>query len=160
MCINVSRNTAPPCNIGLHASSQHCPKIMRFIFCDVRPCGFVGLNPTRGMDVCLRLFCFCYPTDPPSKESCRLCIRLRNWKSGQGSTMGCRAIIISIRLLIFTGVKSRLYQGPLNEVVSLDEISDSDLSNPVEQTCQQQYESIMDFTRSRTPDLPACSIMP
>jgi hypothetical protein len=30
--------------------------------------------------------------DPPSKESYRLCIGLRNWKSGQGPTKGCRAI--------------------------------------------------------------------
>jgi hypothetical protein len=29
--------------------------------------------------------------DPPSKESYRLCKRLRNWKSGQGPTKGCRA---------------------------------------------------------------------
>jgi hypothetical protein len=30
--------------------------------------------------------------DPPSKDSYRLCKRLRNWKSGQGPTKGCRAI--------------------------------------------------------------------
>jgi hypothetical protein len=30
--------------------------------------------------------------DPPSKESYRLCIGLRNWKSGQGPTKGCRCI--------------------------------------------------------------------
>jgi hypothetical protein len=30
--------------------------------------------------------------DPPSKESYRLCIGLRNRKSGQGPTKGCRAI--------------------------------------------------------------------
>jgi hypothetical protein len=30
--------------------------------------------------------------DPPSKESYRLCKRLRNWKSVQGPTKGCRAI--------------------------------------------------------------------
>jgi hypothetical protein len=30
--------------------------------------------------------------DPPSKESYWLCIRLSNWKSGQGPTKGCRAI--------------------------------------------------------------------
>jgi hypothetical protein len=30
--------------------------------------------------------------DPPSKESYRMCIGLRNWKSGQGPTKGCRAI--------------------------------------------------------------------
>jgi hypothetical protein len=29
--------------------------------------------------------------DPPSNESYRLCKRLRNWKSGQGLTKGCRA---------------------------------------------------------------------
>jgi hypothetical protein len=29
-------------------------------------------------------------TDPPSKESYRLCIRLRNCKSGQGPTEDCR----------------------------------------------------------------------
>jgi hypothetical protein len=35
-------------------------------------------------------------TDPPSKESYRLCIRLGNWKNGQGPTKDCRAIDISI----------------------------------------------------------------
>jgi hypothetical protein len=30
--------------------------------------------------------------DPPSKESYRLCIRLRNWKSSEGPTKGCKAI--------------------------------------------------------------------
>jgi hypothetical protein len=30
--------------------------------------------------------------DPPSKESCRLCIGLRNWKSGRSPSKGCRAI--------------------------------------------------------------------
>jgi hypothetical protein len=34
--------------------------------------------------------------DPPSKESYRLCIGSRNWKSGQGLAKGCRAIIIII----------------------------------------------------------------
>jgi hypothetical protein len=46
----------------------------------------VGSNPTRGMDVCLRLFCLCrwWPCDgliPPPKESCRLSIWLRNCKT-------------------------------------------------------------------------------
>jgi hypothetical protein len=36
--------------------------------------------------------------DPPSKESCRLCTGSRNWKSGQGPTKGCRAIIIRQKL--------------------------------------------------------------
>jgi hypothetical protein len=30
--------------------------------------------------------------DHPSKESCRLCIGLRNWKGGQGPTKDCGAI--------------------------------------------------------------------
>jgi hypothetical protein len=54
----------------------------------------VGSNPTGGMDVCVR-FCvvLCVGavlqrTDPPSKESYRLCIRLVNWKRGQGPTTG------------------------------------------------------------------------
>jgi hypothetical protein len=34
--------------------------------------------------------------DPPSKESYRLCIGLRNWKSCQGLTKGCRVIYIYI----------------------------------------------------------------
>jgi hypothetical protein len=42
----------------------------------------VGSNPTRGMDVCLRLFCVCIVlcSDPPSKEFYQMCIGLRNWK--------------------------------------------------------------------------------
>jgi hypothetical protein len=49
--------------------------------------GIVGSNPNQGMDVCVRLFCVCVVlyvvaalrrADPPSKESYRLCIGLRN----------------------------------------------------------------------------------
>jgi hypothetical protein len=63
--------------------------------------GIVGSNPTRGMDVYVRLFCvvlFCVyvavlrRADPPSKEPYGLCIGVRNEKSGQGLTKGCRAI--------------------------------------------------------------------
>jgi hypothetical protein len=55
--------------------------------------GIVGSNPTRVMDVYVRLFCVCavlYVGSGlatgwfSSKESCRLCIGLRNWKSGHG----------------------------------------------------------------------------
>jgi hypothetical protein len=35
----------------------------------------------------------------PSKESYRLCIGSRSWKSGQGPTKGCRAIIMFLFLL-------------------------------------------------------------
>jgi hypothetical protein len=35
--------------------------------------GIVGSNPTRGMDVCVRLFCVQVVADPPSKESYRIC---------------------------------------------------------------------------------------
>jgi hypothetical protein len=49
--------------------------------------GVVGSNPTRGLDVCLRLLCVlsCVQVaalrraDPPSKDSYRLSTRLRNW---------------------------------------------------------------------------------
>jgi hypothetical protein len=53
------------------------------------------------MDVCVRLFLSVLfyvqvaalrRADPPSKESYRLCKRLRDWKSGQGPTKGCRDI--------------------------------------------------------------------
>jgi hypothetical protein len=59
--------------------------------------GVVDSIPIRGMDICMRLICFCVlvaslrRADPPSKESYRLCKRLRNWKGGQGLTKGCRA---------------------------------------------------------------------
>jgi hypothetical protein len=48
---------------------------------------------------CLCLFCVCVQVvslrraDPQCKESCRLCKRWRNWKSGQGPTKGCTAYI-------------------------------------------------------------------
>jgi hypothetical protein len=38
--------------------------------------------------------------DPPSRESYRLCIGLRNWKSGQGPTKGCRAIVIIVIIIM------------------------------------------------------------
>jgi hypothetical protein len=63
--------------------------------------GIVGSNPTWRMDVCVRLLVFVLScvqvaalrqADPPFKKSYRLCKRLRNWKIGQGSAKGCRAI--------------------------------------------------------------------
>jgi hypothetical protein len=58
--------------------------------------GVMGSNPTRGMDVCVRFFCICavlcagsgLSTGSPTD-----CVkRLKNWKTGQSSTKGCRAI--------------------------------------------------------------------
>jgi hypothetical protein len=55
--------------------------------------GVVGSNPTRSIDVCMRLFCIyavlCVGRGrakdwSPSKERYWLCIGLRNWKSNQG----------------------------------------------------------------------------
>jgi hypothetical protein len=46
------------------------------------------------MSVCIYSVCRSWPCNrliPPSKESCQLCIGLRNWKSCQGPK-GCRAI--------------------------------------------------------------------
>jgi hypothetical protein len=61
--------------------------------------GVVGSNPTRGMNVCVRfsVFVLCVRRGlttgwSPSRESYRLCIGLRNWKSGQGPTKDCRTI--------------------------------------------------------------------
>jgi hypothetical protein len=63
--------------------------------------GVVGSNPTRGMNVRLRLLCVYIVLWvgsglatgwSPSKESYRLCMGLRNWKIGQGPTKGCRSI--------------------------------------------------------------------
>jgi hypothetical protein len=73
--------------------------------------GIVGSNPARGIDVCTScvysvfvLFCVYVAVlrwaDAPSKESYRLCIGSRNWKSGRGPTKGCRAIIIIIIIII------------------------------------------------------------
>jgi hypothetical protein len=61
---------------------------------------FARSNPTRGMDVCLRLFCVYvvlsvgsgFATDWfQSKEFYWMCIGLRNWKRGQG-LKSCRVI--------------------------------------------------------------------
>jgi hypothetical protein len=63
--------------------------------------GVVGSNPIQGMDVFVGLFCvyvvLCVGSglmkgSSPSKESYRLCIGLRNWKSDQDPIKGCRAI--------------------------------------------------------------------
>jgi hypothetical protein len=61
--------------------------------------GIMGSNPTRGMDICVRLFCVCVVlcralrrADPPAMESYQMCTGLRNWKSDQGPTNGRRAI--------------------------------------------------------------------
>jgi hypothetical protein len=54
--------------------------------------GIVCSNPTQSMNVCERLFCVLVAAlrraDHPSKESYRLCIELRNWKSDRGQIKG------------------------------------------------------------------------
>jgi hypothetical protein len=59
--------------------------------------GIVSPNPTRGMDVCVRLFCVCvvlcagsdhatgWRPPPPVQGVLSTMHRLRNWKSDQGS---------------------------------------------------------------------------
>jgi hypothetical protein len=63
--------------------------------------GIVGWNPTRGMDVCVRLFCVCVVLCvgsglatgwSPVQEVLPTVCTSRNWKSGQGPTKGCTAI--------------------------------------------------------------------
>jgi hypothetical protein len=62
--------------------------------------GNVCSNPIQGMDVCVRLVCVCAVVCvgsnlvtgwSPSKESYGLCIKLCNWKGGQGPK-ACTAI--------------------------------------------------------------------
>jgi hypothetical protein len=46
------------------------------------------------ISVCVySVFVLSLRADPPSKESYRLCKRLRNWKSGQGPTNGCFMLV-------------------------------------------------------------------
>jgi hypothetical protein len=65
--------------------------------------GIVGLNPTRGMDVCVCVYSVfvlsCVQVealrraDHSSKESYRLCEKkIRYWRRDQGPTKGCRVI--------------------------------------------------------------------
>jgi hypothetical protein len=64
--------------------------------------GIVSSNPTRGMDVYMRLFCVCIVlcvcskflrrAGPLSKESHWLCIELRNWKAAKVQQKDCRAV--------------------------------------------------------------------
>jgi hypothetical protein len=74
--------------------------------------GIVGSNPPQDMDVCIvcvySVFVLFYVqvealrrADPPSKEPYRLCIGSRKWKSSQGPTKGCKAIIIIIIIILF-----------------------------------------------------------
>jgi hypothetical protein len=60
--------------------------------------GIVTSNPTRGMDVCVRLFCACVVLCVGSSLAMDQGVlptvyRLRNSKSRQGPTKGCRAIV-------------------------------------------------------------------
>jgi hypothetical protein len=50
--------------------------------------------------VVLRVVAALRRTDPPYKEPYWLCIRSRNWKSGQGPTKGRRAIMLMPMLII------------------------------------------------------------
>jgi hypothetical protein len=100
----------------------------------------VGSNPTRGVDVCVCVYSVfvlscvwvaaLWRADPPSMESCRLCIGLRNWKSGQGPTYGCAAIERDCMYLFFElchaecyicklGVKCRAQQKGFSALVTV-----------------------------------------
>jgi hypothetical protein len=64
--------------------------------------GVIGSNPTRGLVVCAFILCLCCPAyrycscpamgRSPVQGVVPTVYRLRNWKSGQGPTKGCRAI--------------------------------------------------------------------
>jgi hypothetical protein len=83
--------------------------------------GIVGSNPTQGMDVCIvcvySVFVWScvyeaamWWVDNSSKVSDQLCIGLRNWKTGQGPTKGCRAIDYDDSLRL---VRGGVQLGPL-----------------------------------------------
>jgi hypothetical protein len=77
-----------------HSSSQsQLSSGLRLFACS--NAGVVGSNPTQSMDV-LCLFCVQIAAlrwaDPPSDESYRLCIGLRNLNGSQRPIKGCRAI--------------------------------------------------------------------
>jgi hypothetical protein len=78
--------------------------------------GIVGSNPTRGLDVYVRLFCvrvvLCVGSGfvrgwSDFKEFYRLCIGSRNWKCGQGPTKSCTAIIIKLKLNSMAWIRKR-----------------------------------------------------
>jgi hypothetical protein len=75
--------------------------------------------------------------DPPSKESCRLCVRSRTWKSGQGPTKGCRAIMIIIIIWI---------EGPAKiwtlELLVRNLTADNLLSRPQRMMLQARLEHV------------------
>jgi hypothetical protein len=75
--------------------------------------GIVGSNPTRGMNVCVRLFCVCavlYTSSGlatgwfPVQGVLLTMYNSRNWKSGQGPTKGRRAIDRETDKEIFTAI--------------------------------------------------------
>jgi hypothetical protein len=68
----------------------------------------MGSNPTRGMTVCVCLFCICVVLflvaalqldQLESKDPYRLYIGVRNGNCGQGTTVGYRVIIIVIIIM-------------------------------------------------------------
>jgi hypothetical protein len=73
--------------------------------------GIVGSNPTQGMGVCsVFAYCVCVVLCvwrslatgwSPVQGVLSLCIGSKNWKSGQGPTKGCRAIIIQFNSMQF-----------------------------------------------------------
>jgi hypothetical protein len=73
--------------------------------------GIAGSNPTRGMDICVRLFCVCVVLCVgsglatgwhPVQEVLPNVYRLKNWKSGQGPQGLCRVIDKRIVCIIHT----------------------------------------------------------
>jgi hypothetical protein len=58
--------------------------------------GIMGSNRTWGIDVCVSLFCVqvaaLQQAEPPSKESYRLCKKIKELKNGQDARNGCKTI--------------------------------------------------------------------
>jgi hypothetical protein len=71
--------------------------------------GVVGSNPTRSMDICVRLFCVCVvlrvgrgpvTSWSPVQGVLPTVYRIKTLKRGQGPTKGCTAIIIKIIIIM------------------------------------------------------------
>jgi hypothetical protein len=85
--------------------------------------GIVGSNPIRGMEVCFcsvflrSVFLQLATACPPSKESHRLCVRLRHWKKRSGLKLGCRVIVIVVVVVVLVVIqptwKSKSHKFPI-----------------------------------------------
>jgi hypothetical protein len=104
---------------SIHSRSQWLRVLRHELSSPAQNIGIIISNPIRGMNLCVCLFSICVVLWVGSsvatgwtlsKGSYWMCIRLRNWKTCEGPTKDCWAIIIIIITIPWPESASKLYR--------------------------------------------------